>query len=283
MNHNHPSSRIPYASVVVKDLLKDTVFSNASPPETMKRIPESDPGIPASPRRLRKPAKKTLLHPNTPLHFANAVKGSLKNTTAPYIAQQPYRYYCVLDIEATCDENNPSWYNEIIEFPVVLIDAKTLTRVAEFRSFVKPVRNPVLTEFCTRLTGITQEQVNTAPHFPQVLRNFRHFLKKYHLGTWNMRFITDGPCDIRDFVWKTCKANKVSVPSYFRGFVNVRKLAQRNYAHTGIRINFDGMLKLFDLVLEGRHHSGIDDTRNIARVVLKMMEDGVLFKEHTGY
>ena len=37
------------------------------------------------------------------------------------------------------------------------------------------------------------------------------------------------------------------------------------------------MLELCDLKLEGRHHSGIDDSRNIAACVIKCMEKGFNF------
>lgn len=37
------------------------------------------------------------------------------------------QYYCVIDFEATCEEDNPEGYkHEIIEFPAVLVDATTL-------------------------------------------------------------------------------------------------------------------------------------------------------------
>ena len=45
---------------------------------------------------------------------------------------------------------------EVIEFPTVLLDAASLEVVDEFRVYVRPVRNPVLTPFCTSLTGIEQ-------------------------------------------------------------------------------------------------------------------------------
>lgn len=50
---------------------------------------------------------------------------------------------------------------EIIEFPTVLIDAASLEVIDEFRVYVRPVRNPTLTPFCTSLTGI--EQVGARP------------------------------------------------------------------------------------------------------------------------
>ena len=37
------------------------------------------------------------------------------------------------------------------------------------------------------------------------------------------------------------------------------------------------MLELCGLELEGRHHSGIDDSRNLARIVLKQLDEGYEF------
>ena len=40
--------------------------------------------------------------------------------------------------------------------------------VGQFHSYVRPVGQPVLTEFCTQLTGITQPMVGTTPYFSVV-------------------------------------------------------------------------------------------------------------------
>jgi inhibitor of KinA sporulation pathway (predicted exonuclease) len=37
------------------------------------------------------------------------------------------------------------------------------------------------------------------------------------------------------------------------------------------------MLKIFGLKLEGKHHSGIDDTYNIARVAQELVKRGINF------
>ena len=40
-------------------------------------------------------------------------------------------FYCVIDFEGTCEEENPKDYiHEIIEFPAVLVDANTLEVVS---------------------------------------------------------------------------------------------------------------------------------------------------------
>lgn len=41
-------------------------------------------------------------------------------------------FYCVIDFEGTCEEENPKDYiHEIIEFPAVLVNATTLEVVSE--------------------------------------------------------------------------------------------------------------------------------------------------------
>jgi DNA polymerase III alpha subunit (gram-positive type) len=70
-------------------------------------------------------------------------------------------YICILDFEATCWDNSRD--HEIIEFPSVLLkwnDDNEITIVDEFQIFVKPKKYPVVSEFCRKLTGITQEIVN---------------------------------------------------------------------------------------------------------------------------
>lgn len=39
------------------------------------------------------------------------------------------------------------------------------------------------------------------------------------------------------------------------------------------------MLELLELELEGRHHSGIDDCKNLTRVVQKLMQEGYTFTQ----
>lgn len=51
--------------------------------------------------------------------------------------------------------------------------------------------NPTLSEFCTRLTGISQETVNDSPTFVEVLNSFQEFMAKYELfQTASAAFVT---------------------------------------------------------------------------------------------
>ena len=57
--------------------------------------------------------------------------------------------------------------HEIIEFPAVLLSVAHGAVVAEFHSLVRPVLNPLLSDFCRQLTGIEQvggiQQLTSVP------------------------------------------------------------------------------------------------------------------------
>ena len=54
-------------------------------------------------------------------------------------------------------------------------------QIDEFRTFVRPVRHPTLSPFCTELTGITQADVDAAPAFPAVVARFHDWLRTHDI------------------------------------------------------------------------------------------------------
>ncbi|MFH4978832.1 hypothetical protein AB6A40_005541 [Gnathostoma spinigerum] len=188
-----------------------------------------------------------------------------------------YDYFIVMDFECTCEEDVTDYDHEIIEFPAVLIDIRRRAVIDTFRSFVRPHSNEVLSEFCSKLTGITQDMVNTAPPFKDVLDRFRAWMASHGLGREGGRyaFVTDGPWDIAKFFQMQCiKSNSGVIPHDFRFYINIRKAFINKYKGQRLqRINLNGMLKDLGMKFEGREHSGIDDAKNIARIVIKMLED----------
>ena len=72
-----------------------------------------------------------------------------------YIYRASIDYILVYDFEATCCADRKEIpYNEIIEFPVVIVDVKTNFIKSIFHTYVRPADYPQLTKFCTELTGI---------------------------------------------------------------------------------------------------------------------------------
>jgi inhibitor of KinA sporulation pathway (predicted exonuclease) len=100
------------------------------------------------------------------------------------------RRIVVVDVEATCWKKGVfSRKKETIEIgAVLLLLDRAESRWPEFQTFVRPRRLPRLSSFCRELTGITQENVDAAPTFPEALRLFLQWsqpLERVVLATWS--------------------------------------------------------------------------------------------------
>jgi len=114
--------------------------------------------------------------------------------------------------------------------------------------------------------------------FPVVLAQFEDWLRKHSLfGASNWAFITDGPWDIRDFVRSQCELSRIQRPEYFNKWVNLREAFLQFYP-TQRKLHLSTMLGMLGMTFEGREHSGICDSRNIARIATRMMQDGFVMR-----
>eukprot|EP01129_Flabellula_baltica_P015477 TRINITY_DN7902_c0_g1_i1.p1 TRINITY_DN7902_c0_g1~~TRINITY_DN7902_c0_g1_i1.p1 ORF type:complete len:214 (-),score=37.69 TRINITY_DN7902_c0_g1_i1:17-658(-) len=193
------------------------------------------------------------------------------------MSKAAYRYYVVIDFECTCMKvRSQRFKNEIIEFPAVLVDAETLEIVDEFRRFVMPTENPVLDRFCTDLTGIQQSDIEGADTLDVVLAYFDEWLRENDVLD-SFAFVTDGPWDFISFLYAECLRKGYYKRPYFDEWVNLRwEFAA--YFKLKKRKNLKRMLTHFNLEFEGRLHSGIDDSRNIARIAIEMLKKGSRLK-----
>jgi ERI1 exoribonuclease 2 len=183
----------------------------------------------------------------------------------------PFDHIVVLDFEATCNNGPPPAPQEIIEFPSVLLSLADHAVVDEFSSFVRPVHHPQLTDFCRELTGIEQADVDAAPAFLDVLAAHQSWLASHHLETF--LFVSAGDWDFVTMLPNQCATAGVPVPHAYRRWCNI-KAPFTATIHRAKSSGMTSMLRALGLELEGRHHRGIDDSRNIARIVLALHDRG---------
>jgi 3'-5' exoribonuclease 1 len=173
----------------------------------------------------------------------------------------PKRNYLVIDLEATCDNGGlvPKREMEIIEIGAVLVDAINFEPIAEFQSFVRPVRHPTLTPFCRQLTSITQADVDAAPGFPEVIRALQDFMN-------NQRplFCSWGKYDRGQF-GLDAGYHRVELP-FGSDHLNLKQ-AFSDALGTRKRFGMAAALRELGIPLTGTHHRGIDDARNIAQIL----------------
>jgi len=179
------------------------------------------------------------------------------------------KYLCILDFEATCEDGQRLQNQEIIEFPSVMLDTKTGETVSVFHEYVKPVINPKLSRFCTELTGITQKVVDEKGlAFAEVLKAHGKWFHEVTKGETCI-ICTCGDWDLRSMLPRQCKLSNLKVPRYLKRWANV-KFWYSDFA----KKRANGMMEMLqDLEIkhEGRHHSGIDDCKNIAKICDHML------------
>lgn len=170
--------------------------------------------------------------------------------------------YIIVDLEATCwaqkDHKNK---NEIIEIGALCINEERQTE-SRFSEFVKPILNPVLSEFCTSLTTISQKDVDAADTFEKVIRRFQSWIgmdEEYVLCSWGFydrsQFASD--CHLHGLGTKWLEPHI----SLKHQHASIKKL--------GRPVGMGQALRMENLTLTGTHHRGIDDAVNIAKIFVK--------------
>ncbi|XP_043698854.1 uncharacterized exonuclease domain-containing protein At3g15140 [Telopea speciosissima] len=195
------------------------------------------------------------------------------------LRSQHLDYFLVLDLEGKV---------EILEFPVIIIDAKTLDVVDFFHRFVRPSsmseeRVKEYIEGKYGKLGVDRVWHDTAIPFNDVLQQFETWITHHCLwerelgGTLRQAaFVTCGNWDLKTKVPQQCKVSRVKLPQYFMEWINLKDI-YLNFYHrraTGMMT----MMKELGIRLVGSHHLGIDDTKNISRVLQRMLIDGAVLQ-----
>ena len=179
----------------------------------------------------------------------------------------------MLDFEAVLnrDERCPN-VKEMIEFPVLKINVHTFETEATFHSYIQPIIHPKLNSFITDLTGITQDMVDGQPILPEVLKMFDGWMKSEGLlneGV-NFIFVTCGDWDLKSGLSENCDYIQLAYLNYLKRWVNIKTYFQAIIGKKGYGMK--SMLNELNLTLDGHHHSGIDDSRNIAKILHELVK-----------
>ena len=173
--------------------------------------------------------------------------------------------YIIFDLEATCWDQGEKNDNETIEIGAVM-DNDDKQIIHEFVQFIKPTKYPVLSDFCKNLTSIRQEDVDYAPFFPVAIESFKSWIGvddgDYVLCSWGFydrkQFEADSALHDLDISWIQ---NHISLKHQHGQIRNLKRA-----------IGMQNALELEGLKLDGTHHRGIDDARNITKIFLKYFE-----------
>lgn len=178
-----------------------------------------------------------------------------------------YQYMLVIDVEHTCDANNeiPVDERELIELGAVILCSKTLKVEATFSSLIKPVKYPILSDFCVSLTGIQQEKVQQADIFPVVFNRFLAWLRNYP----RYLFCSWGAYD-RVQLELDCKRH--GIPKFnCEQELNIKK-AFAKIMKIKPQVGLKRAMEWLKLAYDGEHHRALSDAKNAVKILKLLLQ-----------
>lgn len=180
----------------------------------------------------------------------------------------------IVDIETTC--LNDSGYHpeqtkqkpflrEVIEVGICLVNLTTLEIEDLQQIFVRPMESKI-TEFCTELTGITNATIQKSGI---AFEDTCNIIKRSPYKTTKRAWLSCGDFDRNQF-YNQCQREDIFYP-FGPTHINLKPLfaiANSLNKETGMM----GMLKKYNIPLEGRHHCGVDDVKNIGKIFIHLIK-----------
>jgi len=171
------------------------------------------------------------------------------------------REVLVVDIESTCWEppsSKPRYMeSEIIEIGITGVDIDKLETTFNNSILVKPVKSKV-SDFCTMLTSLTQEDVDSGISYHDACEKLE---KDYN--SRDKLMVSWGDYD------KSMFQRMESRHRYPFGKRHLNLKMTFAVLHgLNNEIGMDKALELIGMKLEGTHHRGGDDAKNIAKILI---------------
>lgn len=165
----------------------------------------------------------------------------------------------IIDLEATCWDGKipPGQKSEIIEIGIAILDNFS-GEILESRSILIKPKYSTVSPFCTELTTITSELLDKEGiTFDEACDIIREEYKEYtwaSYGAYDIKMM-QSECKERG-IWYPLSENHINVKMLFAEKKGLKK-----------RVGMAAALYILEIPLEGTHHRGIDDAKNIAKIL----------------
>jgi inhibitor of KinA sporulation pathway (predicted exonuclease) len=165
--------------------------------------------------------------------------------------------FIIFDLEATCWEGNTvGRTQEIIEIGAFRLDAYGVVSDS-FETFIRPVEHPVLSVYCKGLTGIAQEDIDTARTFDIAGTRFMNWIlggdETYRLCSWGSKDL--------DLLISDCHLHQMET-DWLEPYADL-KTEYHQMRNLQKKSGLKRTLQREGLEFEGNHHRALDDARNL--------------------
>lgn len=172
----------------------------------------------------------------------------------------------VIDVESTCwepPESRPKTeFSEIIEIGIAVVNTKDLVVLENATLCINPQYSKV-SDFCTKLTSLSQKDLEGHLGFKETLEDF---VKRFNPA--DRAFISWGDYD-RIMFEKNCVQYNCEYP-FGRRHLNFRHLFSLLHG-LDKELEIPKALSLLNKPFKGTLHRGIDDSVNIAELLIETL------------
>ena len=172
-------------------------------------------------------------------------------------------HWLIIDLEATTDEGGwPVTEMEVIEIGASLVNRQG-RELDHFQRFVRPLRRPLLTPFCRKLTHITQANMDGAAPFSEVWALFERWLGQHQPRLEGWASWGDYDRKQLELEWQRHGLSSALAQT---PHVNLKqRFAKARRLDKPLGLN--GALQLAGLQFHGQQHRALEDARNTARLL----------------
>ncbi len=168
--------------------------------------------------------------------------------------------------------SGPGEHREVIQVGATLTDERFTEQFA-LKVLVKPQINPILSDYCKNLTGITQEDIDQKGiDFPTFLQMFFRWCFEFELYCFDSRVDGSRLFD-RDVLVENCNLLKIWHPfqMHRERFHNINEI----FAKHGYVVKQSGASpEVFGIKIPARPHDALNDVRGLL-VSLKALSERV--------
>jgi len=181
--------------------------------------------------------------------------------------------FVLLDLEATCwndEQGNSKRTMEAIEIGAILTNLRGEV-LDTFQTFIQPVINPMLSDFCKSLTGISQNDMSGAAAYPEGIA----FFDSWFSATSALAWASWGAYDLKQLLADS-EHHGVAPDFLNRPHINLKRPWRNTtkYKRQALRAALD----CHGLSFQGAPHRALDDVKNIARLI-PFIDEGIFAKE----
>jgi inhibitor of KinA sporulation pathway (predicted exonuclease) len=182
------------------------------------------------------------------------------------------KQFVFFDFEMKCDDQGMAYENmEAIRLGAVKYDLSSKA-IDTFDRFIQPATQEPLSDFCKKLTGISDREINSADMFPEVFKEFLYWVggvKKTRFFSWSKSDLSRLKMDSR-----LHELPSVTIEKIENRYVDFQHVFSKRVSKNNLSV--ENALALYGVKFQGETHNPMYDAYNTLQIFLNYYSQPLL-------